>query len=529
MANYSLGRPGVFIQENVLQQAIDQNESSNAVAAFVGYLKKGPTTPTLINSWSDFVRLYGALDFAVPTSIAVYLFFANGGRDAYIRRVVTSAAAAASVTLQNASTQNTVSVSAKNVGAWGNSYAVEVNGTASNFALTVYGPPLNSTTASATNPIEQFTDLSMTKTSSRYFKSIVNSTSNYITVDDIGTSGAAGTIPANDGLHSLTSGADSGTVAPSDFVGSSKVFEAAGASSADFDSISVPLIFNLPDASSASWVETTVGSTVNSVIKYAEGRGDAFVVVDPLSTNTTATNALSFANSVMTVATVDGGQSAMYFPWVTIPDTSKAVRGVTVNVAPGGAVVGLYQQNDASRGVFKTPAGYASRLTGVVGLAAKLTNADLDSLNQGIAAGTSGAAYPVNALKVTPGAGICVMGGRTLSSNSANRYINIRRSLIYLKKELTDRTNFAVFENNDALLWNKITSAVSNFLNIYWQSGGLRGSSPDQAFFVKCDSTTTSDADIANGRVNIQVGVALEYPAEFVLITIGQITGDATV
>jgi len=529
MASYGLGRPGVFIQENTVQQDIATNESSNAIAAFVGYLKKGPTTPTLITSWSDFVRLYGTLDFAVPTSIAVYLFFANGGRDAYVRRVVTSAATAASVTLTNTTPANTVSVTAKNVGDWGNQYAVEVNGTASKFALTVYGPPLNSTTASQSNPVEQFTDLSMTKTDARYFKAIINATSSYITVDDIGASTAAGTVPANDGLHSLTGGVSSGTVAPADFVGTGKVFATGGASSADFDSISVPLIFNLPDASSASWVESSVGSTVNSVIKYVEARGDGFVIVDALSTNTTAANAISFAGSVSTVSSIDGGQSAMYFPWVTIPDTSKAIRGITATVAPGGAIAGIYQQTDASRGVFKSPAGYSTRLTGVVGLATTLSNTDLDTLNQGLAYGGTGAAYPVNALKVTPGAGICVMGARTLSTTSANRYISVRRSLIYLKKELTDRTNFAVFENNDALLWNKITSSVANFLNIYWQSGGLRGSSPDQAFFVKCDSTTNSDADIANGRVNVQVGVALEYPAEFVLITIGQITGDATV
>ena len=418
MATYGLGRPGVFIQENSVQQAITENQSSNAIAAFVGYLKKGPTTATLVSSWSDFVRYYGALDFTVPTSIAAYLFFANGGRDAYIRRVVTSAAAAATVTLKNASAANTVSVAAKNVGAWGNSYAVEVTGVAGNFALTVYGPPLNSSTASQSNPIEQFTDLSMDKTSSRYFKSLINATSNYITVDDIGTAGAAGTVPANDGLHSLTSGVDSGTVAPTDFVGSGKVFETGGASSVDFDSISVPLIFNLPDASSSSWVEASTGSTVNSVIKYAEIRGDAFVIVDAPSTASSAANALTYANAVMSASTVDGGQSAMYFPWVTIPDTSKAIRGITANVAPGGAIIGIIQQTDSSRGVFKSPAGYATRLTGVVALATKLTNTDLDTLNQGIAYGSSGSAYPVNALKVTPGAGICVMGARTLSANS---------------------------------------------------------------------------------------------------------------
>ena len=121
------------------------------------------------------------------------------------------------------------------------------------------------------------------------------------------------------------------------------------------------------------------------------------------------------------------------------------------------------------------------------------------------------------------------MGGRTFSNTSPNRYINMRRSLIYLKKELNDRSQFAVFENNDERLWNQITSALSSFLNIYWQQGGLRGATPNQAFYVRCDATTTSQADIVNGRVNIEIGVAFEYPAEFIVITIGQITGSASV
>lgn len=109
------------------------------------------------------------------------------------------------------------------------------------------------------------------------------------------------------------------------------------------------------------------------------------------------------------------------------------------------------------------------------------------------------------------------------------RYVNMRRSLIFLKKELSDRSAFAVFQNNDSRLWDSIVSALGSFLASYWAQGGLRGSTPDQAFFVKCDETTITEADIASGRVNIEVGVALEYPAEYVLITIGQVTGNASV
>ena len=100
--------------------------------------------------------------------------------------------------------------------------------------------------------------------------------------------------------------------------------------------------------------------------------------------------------------------------------------------------------------------------------------------------------------------------------------------MIYIKNEMTNRSTFAVFENNDSRLWSQIRTALESFLQSYWQQGGLRGTTPKDAFFVRCDSTTTSFSDMQNGIVNIEVGVALEYPAEFVVIKLGQLTGNAT-
>jgi hypothetical protein len=120
------------------------------------------------------------------------------------------------------------------------------------------------------------------------------------------------------------------------------------------------------------------------------------------------------------------------------------------------------------------------------------------------------------------------MGGRTLNNSTGERYINVRRSMIYLKKELTDRSNFAVFENNDEQLWNQLRTALGNFLRSYWSQGGLRGNTPAEAFYVKCDASNNNATDILNGRVNIEIGVAVEYPAEFIVISIGQITGNAS-
>jgi phage tail sheath protein FI len=150
-----------------------------------------------------------------------------------------------------------------------------------------------------------------------------------------------------------------------------------------------------------------------------------------------------------------------------------------------------------------------------------LTNTELDALNS--------ASAPVNAIKFVPGSGIVIMGSRTLKGGYVDKYVPVRRTLIYLRKSLTDLTEFAIFEPNDEALWNRISSSISTFLTDFWSKGGLRGATPQQAFFVKVDAQNNPQSSIDNGFVNIEVGVALQRPAEFIIIKIGQFDGGATV
>ena len=182
--------------------------------------------------------------------------------------------------------------------------------------------------------------------------------------------------------------------------------------------------------------------------------------------------------------------------------------------------MGVIATTDASRGVFKAPAGLLARLSGVVSIAT-LTNGELDTLNS--------AAAPVNAIKFVPGSGIVIMGSRTLKGGYVDKYVPVRRTLIYLRKSLTDLTEFAIFEPNDEALWNRINSSISTFLTDFWSKGGLRGATPQAAFFVKVDAQNNPQSSIDNGYVNIEVGVALQRPAEFIIIKIGQFDGGATV
>jgi len=139
------------------------------------------------------------------------------------------------------------------------------------------------------------------------------------------------------------------------------------------------------------------------------------------------------------------------------------------------------------------------------------------------------ALVPVNAINYVTGSGIVVMGARTLKGGAIDKYVPVRRTLIYLRKSMTDLTQFAIFEPNDEKLWRRINASLDGFLRDFWRQGGLRGSSPAQAFFVKCDATNNPQSSIDNGYVNIEVGVALQRPAEFVVIKISQFDGGSTV
>jgi phage tail sheath protein FI len=143
----------------------------------------------------------------------------------------------------------------------------------------------------------------------------------------------------------------------------------------------------------------------------------------------------------------------------------------------------------------------------------------LDTLNQA----------NVNVIKSIPGAGFCIFGARTLAKNSPDRYINIRRALISLKRGVVGQTRFAVFQQNDENLWDTLRAVTEQYLTTQFQTGVLRGNTPDQAFYVKCDSDNNPASSIAAGVVVVEVGVALASPAEFVVIRIGQFDGGSTV
>jgi phage tail sheath protein FI len=489
-------RPGVFVQEtlNPIQPVVGPNSST--VAAFIGSAVRGPTTPTLISSWSQATRLYGTwIENSGNTALlmAINLFFQNGGSQCYVNRIVGAGAAVASRTLlDRANTPvNTLIVSAKNSGAWGNNINISISDSTVTgyFDITVfYGGN------AAVNVVERFTDLTLVSPDPRFASSIVNPNSIFISIAAV----ASNTAGSNKNPSVITNQALTGGVA-----GSAPTDAAYLDGFEDFETIESSLLFNAPGVVTAS--------PINTFINYCATRKDAFLVIDGLED----TVAQQLTRSA---AYTPSSYAAVYYPNIIVqnPITPTSISYAFV----GAAVMGIYASTDASRGVFKAPAGLSARIAGAVSVTS-LTSAELDSLNA--------AAAPVNAIRFVPGSGIVVMGAKTLKAGYVDKYIPVRRTLIYLSKSLTDLTKFAIFEPNDARLWRQIVNTCESFLTDFWQQGGLAGATPTSAFFVKCDTTTNPQGLIDNGQVNLEIGVALQRPAEFIIIKIGQYDGGTSV
>ena len=372
-------RPGVYVEESLNPIAPVVGPDSDTVAAFIGSATKGPTTPTLITSWTQYTSLYGSWGSDNTLSTAVYLFFANGGSRAYVTRVVDSGAVSATRTFADRGSvaADTLTVQASSPGSWGNDIAITVQNSvlADHFDLIVYYGGVG-----AGNIVERFTDLNMDETSSRYAVTLINAGSTYIIVSDAGSNNlGAEQNPATASLEPLASGVNGADLTESDLTNAVT----------QLDLVTNSLLLNVPGVTSTA--------SVNALISYAEGRDDVFVVVDGI--NDTA------ANQIVRAATYTASSlAAVYYPNLTIPNPVSSGAGATVTANSGGAIVGQIVTTDSSRGVFKAPAGLTTRLAGVVSVA-KLTNAELDSLNS--------AAAPVNAIRYVPGSGIVVMGART--------------------------------------------------------------------------------------------------------------------
>lgn len=497
-------RPGVYISERLLPAALPAGVSADAAGAVVASFAQGPEDVTLVTSWYEFTKYFGGYNASYPATFQVGSFFANGGRELYVQRVLASNAAKADVDLVDSGGAAKVNIQSKNAGTDGNNLrVVSTAGTVSGtYTLSLYK---ESGTSGIADDIllERYENIVYDdETSSDYAETVINivSPNIVVTVDSsyAGQSLTSATYPLTGGSNGTAVGATDYT----SYKGGNPIFDR-------FSTIERPLVFFLPDINALS---SGTASVYDSATSWAE-ENNGFVVVDT-DPNLTVAQATTFAGTL-----TDTSNAAVYYPHFFIADPLGRSTGALRKIGPAGAVVGLYLSTDATRGVFKAPAGIGTQILGAVAMERSFTSTELDTMN----ASTS----PVNPIRQIPGAGLSVMGARTLKQDgTANKYVNMRRSLIYIRKNLKNLTEFAIFENNDEKLWAQIRTTIGAFLSEYKNQGGLRGSTNAQAFFVKCDRENNTTLDIANGEVHIQVGVALQYPAEFVVIDLSQKTAN---
>jgi phage tail sheath protein FI len=289
---------------------------------------------------------------------------------------------------------------------------------------------------------------------------------------------------------------------------SSTVNETAfGAAFPRLDNVTDFSLLAVPGEGSTAMQDLGAGYCANRPLQ------DVFYIGETASHDTTADEAATFRNGLNSA----NSYGALYFPWVKALDPTGQSREAIL-LPPSGYIAGLYARIDASRGVWKAPAGTEASLNGVVGLAVELSDVQQGNLNP----------MGVDVIRRFPGSGVVAFGARTIASDPAWKYVPVRRTAIMLRVSIYHGIQWAVFEPNDEPLWSQLRLNIGSFMMTLFRQGAFQGSTPSQGFFVKCDGETTTQADIDAGVVNVLVGFAPLKPAEFVVVKISQKAGLAS-
>jgi uncharacterized protein len=500
--------PGVYVEETSSGSRPIEGVGT-AVAAFVGLAQKGPfNQPTLISNWTQFTKTFGGLVDGACLAQSVFGYFQNGGGNSYIVRIGDGAG---------------------DNGSSGNRPAIESNpqGVLANFrviALDPSTPPDSIRVEIAEYPgdgdqnpgglklvvhrdgqvIEEHPGVTTSRGKTNV-ATVVNAASHVIKLEPI-------TGKSSEELHA---GMQVALAAPSavavasaparltsdDYIGD--VEERSGVSG--LEAVDEVTMVCMPDLLTAYQRGTIDLDTVQSVqlamIAHCELMGDRMAILDPPP----GLNAQQVKEWRVDKAGYDSKFAALYWPWVNV--------GGGTFLPPSGFIAGIWGRNDDSRGVHKAPANEIVR--GAVALETQITRKEHDLLNP----------VGINCIRAFPGRGIRVWGARTLSSDPAWRYLNIRRLFNYLEESILESTDWVVFEPNDQNLWAKLRRTISAFLVNEWRKGALFGMTPDEAFYVKCDDETNPAEGVDAGEVVCEIGVAPVKPAEFVVFRLSQFSG----
>ena len=497
-----LNYPGVYIEE-IPSGVRPIAGVSTSNTAFIDYFPRGALNkPVRIASFAEFSRIYGGLDSRSEAGYAIAQYFLNGGSVAWVVRVAGGAPASAQKDFDAV-----IRIKAANEGLWGQRLKVSIDTNTDptgRFNLTVR--------EFAVDPPDQIVrtevhrNLSMNAADGRYAVNTINATSELVTAERRSAAGT-NTNPATAADVALAGG-DDGSAPTTTAQIQSGIDSLDQIAPANFSIMCLPGATKLSDAN----FRTIVGAATTYCSAHR-----AFLIVDIPDTLTTAAQMSTWRND-STKMPATSPNSAIYFPRVTVPD--PLAGGVPRDIPASGTVAGIYARTDAARGVWKAPAGTDATIQG-----ATLITELNDDLN-----GTLNV-QGVNVLRSFPIFGSIVWGARTTDGSDAKasewKYIPVRRMALFIEESLYQGLKWVVFEPNDFPLWSQIRLNVGAFLNGLFRQGAFAGVTPRDAYFVKCDKDTTTQADVDRGIVNVLIGFAPLKPAEFVVLKIQQMAGQS--
>ena len=490
----ALLQPGVYIEE--LSSGVRTITGvATSITLFVGWAPRGPVDRALrLISFADFERAYGGLDPNSPLGYAVRHFYDNGGSDAYVLRIAdTATVATADCDIDD------LHIEASSPGDWAADFSVRLTqraDDATRFTIDVIQPSANNAV------LETFANLSMTDTDPRFAPVVINGRSAFL--DNLAAASATTPGNATVALGSGNAGNPGNIIGPAD-AGFQNQLTAAFNTGGIADRIDLFNIVCVPGL--------VDGPTITTMQQRVHERR-AFLIVDCDENDTVA----GVVATLPAKTGADALNAGFFFPWVRAADPlqGNAIRAFP----PCGFVAGVFARTDAQRGIWKAPAGTETGLNGAAGLAITMSDAENGQLNP----------HGVNCLRTLPVYGNVVWGARTMDGDDGRgsewKYIPVRRMALFLEESLYRGTQWVVFEPNDEPLWAQIRLNIGAFMQGLFRQGAFQGNTPKQAYFVKCDSETTTQADINLGIVNIFVGFAPLKPAEFVVLKIQQIAGD---
>jgi phage tail sheath protein FI len=527
--------PGLYIEELPLN-AHSISAAPTSIAAFVGYshpyLTRKFDEAVRIFSFTDFEREFGGL-FAsglVDPNLgrAVNQFFLNGGSDAYVVGIAPRIYDGAGNVLLAFSGVGALEGKAAVPTDAGNGLVLTARVLTDQIHLKVVvtnvrdappkPDPLNPSTPFPAvtdsvfdliltygSTVETYRGIDLAGAGNDAPDKVVNSRSNLVTLTPL----TAGTF----GVTLPTAGATLDIIALPSFSGPYVTFKGSDfndvlKANSSLDKVEIFNLLVLPNVSD--------NNVLSNALSFAE-RKRAFMIVDP------PFGAVADSNDPDAITTIvksmpNSQNGAIYFPWLLSTDP---VRGAVEPMPPSGFVAGVYARTDTQRGVWKAPAGIAATVLNTTGpvLHGRMNDQQHGVLNKAA----------INALRAFAAEGTVVFGARTLvgedgSAFPQSKYVPVRRMTLFIEQTLVANLRWVVFEPNDSPLWTAIRSTISNFMLSLFNQQALAGTKPSEAFQVKCDATTTTPDDQANGIVNIIVAFAPLKPAEFVVIKIAQLT-----